>query len=210
MKILETYRLVFFGDSITEWGRDRSQASDLGTGFVHYVGEALKKKVPNLAIYNRGIGGDHLQDLLNRLEDCTSLHPTKVVLLIGINDVWHQVGRPDFRSREINAVFESNYRILLQKLQEAGVEDILLLEPFVLPFPEDRLTWRVDLDQKRQVVKKMAQEFKFEWVALDHLLNEEAKCVGAQALTGEDGVHPTPLGARIIANQVLSYLEVMV
>ena len=85
-----------------------------------------------------------------------------------------------------------------------------MLEPFVLPFPEDRLTWRVDLDQKRQVVKKMAQEFKFEWVALDHLLNEEAKCVGAQALTGEDGVHPTPLGARIIANQVLSYLEVMV
>lgn len=170
----------------------------------------MKKKVPNLAIYNRGIGGDHLQDLLNRLEDCTSLHPTKVVLLIGINDVWHQVGRPDFGSREINAVFESNYRILLQKLQEAGVEDILLLEPFVLPFPEDRLTWRVDLDQKRQVVKKMAQEFKFEWVALDHLLNEEAKCVGAQALTGEDGVHPTPLGARIIANQVLSYLEVMV
>ena len=87
-----------------------------------------------------------------------------MVLLIGINDVWHQVGQPDFGSREINAVFESNYRILLQKLQEAGVEDILLLEPFVLPFPEDRLTWRVDLDQKRQVVKKMAQEFQLEWV----------------------------------------------
>ena len=210
MKILETDRLVFFGDSITEWGRDRSQASDLGTGFVHYVGEALKKKVPNLAIYNRGIGGDHLQNLLDRLEDCTSLQPTKVVLLIGINDVWHQVGQPDFGSSEINEAFESNYRTLLQKLQEAGVEDILLLEPFVLPYPKDRLTWRVDLDQKRQIVEKMAQEFKFEWVALDHLLNEEAKCVGSQALTGEDGVHPTPLGARIIANQVLSYLEVMV
>lgn len=210
MKILETDRLVFFGDSITEWGRDRNQPSDLGTGFVHYVGEALKKKVPNLAIYNRGIGGDHLQDLLDRLEDCTSLQPTKVVLLIGINDVWHQVGQPDFGSSEINEAFESNYRTLLQKLQEVGVEDILLLEPFVLPYPKDRLTWRVDLDQKRQIVEKMAQEFKFEWVALDHLLNEEAKCVGAQALTGEDGVHPTPLGARIIANQVLSYLEVKV
>ena len=210
MKILETDRLVFFGDSITEWGRDRNQPSDLGTGFVHYVGEALKKKVPNLAIYNRGIGGDHLQDLLDRLEDCTSLQPTKVVLLIGINDVWHQVGQPDFGSSEINEAFESNYRTLLQKLQEVGVEDILLLEPFVLPYSEDRLTWRVDLDPKRQIVEKMAQEFKFEWVALDHLLNEEAKCVGAQALTGEDGVHPTPLGARIIANQVLSYLEVKV
>ena len=210
MKSLETDRLVFFGDSITEWGRDRNQPSDLGTGFIHYVGEALKKKVPHLAIYNRGIGGDHLQDLLDRLEDCTSLQPTKVVLLIGINDVWHQVGQADFRIREINEAFESNYRTMLQKLQEADVEDILLLEPFVLPYPEDRLTWRVDLDQKRQIVEKMAQEFQFERVALDHLLNEEAKCVGAQALTGEDGVHPTPLGARIIANQVLSYLEVMV
>ncbi|MFS9019100.1 SGNH/GDSL hydrolase family protein [Streptococcus parasanguinis] len=210
MKILETDRLVFFGDSITEWGRDRNQPSDLGTGFIHYVGEALKKKVPHLAIYNRGIGGDHLQDLLDRLEDCTSLQPTKVVLLIGINDVWHQVGQADFGIREINEAFESNYRTMLQKLQEADVEDILLLEPFVLPYPEDRLTWRVDLDQKRQIVEKMAQEFQFERVALDHLLNEEAKCVGAQALTGEDGVHPTPLGARIIANQVLSYLEVMV
>ena len=190
--------------------RDRNQPSDLGTGFIHYVGEALKKKVPHLAIYNRGIGGDHLQDLLDRLEDCTSLQPTKVVLLIGINDVWHQVGQADFGIREINEAFESNYRTMLQKLQEADVEDILLLEPFVLPYPEDRLTWRVDLDQKRQIVEKMAQEFQFERVALDHLLNEEAKCVGAQALTGEDGVHPTPLGARIIANQVLSYLEVMV
>ncbi len=56
----------------------------------------------------------------------------------------------------------------------------------------------------------MAQEFQLEWVTLDHLLNEEAKFIGAQALTGEDGVHPTLLGARIIANQVLSYLEVMV
>lgn len=210
MKILETDRLVFFGDSITEWGRDRNQPSDLGTGFIHYVGEALKKKVPHLAIYNRGIGGDHLQDLLDRLEDCTSLQPTKVVLLIGINDVWHQVGQADFGIREINEAFESNYRTMLQKLQEADVEDILLLEPFVLPYPEDRLTWRVDLDQKRQIVEKMAQEFQFERVALDHLLNEEAKCVGAQALTGEDGVHPTPLGARIIADQVLSCLEVMV
>lgn len=210
MKIKETDCLVFFGDSITEWGRDRSQPSDLGTGYVHYVGEELKKEVPHLDIYNRGIGGDHLQNLLDRIEDCTSLQPTKVVLLIGINDVWHQVGQPDFGSIEINKEFESNYRILLQKLQEAGVEDILLLEPFVLPFPEDRLTWRVDLDQKRQVVKKMAQEFQLEWVTLDHLLNEEAKFIGAQALTGEDGVHPTLLGARIIANQVLSYLEVMV
>lgn len=210
MKIKETDCLVFFGDSITEWGRDRNQPSDLGTGYVHYVGEELKKKVPHLAIYNWGIGGDHLQSLLDRIEDCISLQPNKVILLIGINDVWHQVGQPDFESTEINKEFESNYRILLQKLQDAGVKDILLLEPFVLPYPEDRLTWRLDLDQKRQVVEKMAQEFQFEWVALDHLLNEKAKFVGAQALTEEDGVHPTPLGARIIADQVLSYLEVMV
>lgn len=210
MIIKEKDCLVFFGDSITEWGRDRNQPSDLGTGYVHYVGEELKKEVPHLAIYNRGIGGDHLQSLLDRIEDCISLQPNKVILLIGINDVWHQVGQPVFGSSELNKEFESNYRILLQKLQDAGVEDILLLEPFVLPFPEDRLTWRLDLDQKRQVVEKMAQEFQFEWVALDHLLNEKAKCVGAQALTGEDGVHPTPLGTRIIADQVLSYLEVMV
>ena len=201
MIIKEKDCLVFFGDSITEWGRDRNQPSDLGTGYVHYVGEELKKEVPHLAIY---------QSLLDRIEDCISLQPNKVILLIGINDVWHQVGQPDFGSSELNKEFESNYRILLQKLQDAGVEDILLLEPFVLPFPEDRLTWRLDLDQKRQVVEKMAQEFQFEWVALDHLLNEKAKCVGAQALTGEDGVHPTPLGTRIIADQVLSYLEVMV
>ena len=210
MIIKEKDCLVFFGDSITEWGRDRNQPSDLGTGYVHYVGEELKKEVPHLAIYNRGIGGDHLQSLLDRIEDCISLQPNKVILLIGINDVWHQVGQPDFGRSALNKDFESNYRMLLQKLQDAGVEDILLLEPFVLPFPEDRLTWRLDLDQKRQVVEKMAQEFQFEWVALDHLLNEKAKCVGAQALTGEDGVHPTPLGTRIIADQVLSYLEVMV
>lgn len=93
-------------------------------------------------------------------------------------------------------------------MQEAGIQRILLLEPFVLPRPSDRVSWRVDLDKKIQVVRKLAQKFQLEFVTLDGLINEEAIKVGAKSLTGEDGVHPTPQGAQFIASEIFKRIEV--
>ena len=210
MRLRNRDRLVFFGDSITEWGRDREEASSLGNGYVASLSQLLDENYPeaDLIYFNRGIGGNRIHDLNARIKDCLDLKPDVVFLLIGINDVWHQVGQKDFGSEEEANRFEAEYRKLLEQLQEAGIQRILLLEPFVLPRPSDRLSWRVDLDKKIQVVRKLAQDFQLEFIPLDGLINEEAIKVGVETLTGEDGVHPTCIGAQFIADEILKRIEI--
>lgn len=96
---------------------------------------------------------------------------------------------------------------LLTSLKNAGIERVLLIEPFVLDDPVDRLSWREDLNKKIRVVRNMAKRFQFEFVPLDGLINEKAIKCGAKMLTGEDGVHPTPIGATFIADQIIARLE---
>lgn len=185
MEIRKNDRIVFFGDSITEWGRDKADPASLGTGFVSLVAA----------------------DLLDRVDaDCLSLKPDVVILMVGINDVWHLVGKDGFASDGEQERFETIYRQLLQSLKSAGVERILLMEPYVLDYPEDRMTWRKDLDPKIQIVRHLAREFSLELVPLDGLMNEQALLNGRRELTGEDGVHPTLAGATVIAQEILKRL----
>lgn len=63
MEIRKNDRTVFFGDSITEWGRDKADPASLGTGFVSLVAA----------------------DLLDRVDtDCLSLNPDVVILMVMI------------------------------------------------------------------------------------------------------------------------------
>ena len=78
MEIRKNDRIVFLGDSITEWGRDKADPASLGTGFVSLVAADLLEhhRELNLQLFNRGIGGNKVQDLLDRVDaDC--LLPTK-------------------------------------------------------------------------------------------------------------------------------------
>ena len=81
-----------------------------------------------------------------------------------------------------------------------------MLEPFVLPYPEHRQTWRIDLDPKIQIVRHLAAAFHCQLLPLDGLFAEAAVASSPQALTGDDGVHPTPAGHALIADQLMARL----
>lgn len=201
--------IVFFGDSITEWGRDKNDLESLGYGYVNHVAGQLATRYPqaHFTFYNRGIGGNKVADLNNRIDECLSLQPTVVILMVGINDVWHTVGQESFGSLVEQERFEREYRKLLTSLKGGGVQRILVMEPFVLPYPLDRQEWRMDLDPKIQIVRRLVKEFELELVPLDGLINEQAILHSAQYFTGEDGVHPTLAGAAFIGNEVLKRMQ---
>ena len=52
MKVKNDDCLVFFGDSITEWGRDRENPTSLGTGYVKYVSNYLLDVYPTIQSWN--------------------------------------------------------------------------------------------------------------------------------------------------------------
>jgi lysophospholipase L1-like esterase len=190
-------RILFTGDSITDCGRDRNNPASLGWGYAAIAGAHLQARLasPALTIFNRGISGNRVCDLLGRVEaDLLALKPNVVSILIGINDVWR---RYDSNSPTEAKAFERDYRTLLEKVASIQAR-VILLEPFLLHVPADRYAWREDLNPKIDVVRKLAVEFGAELLPLDGLFAQAATQAPAAYWAG-DGVHPSPAGHALIA-----------
>lgn len=210
MELKKEATILFIGDSITDANRRREDPTDLGCGYPLLVAAALLERYPelNLSLVNRGIGGNKITDLANRWEeDCLALDPDIVSILIGINDTWHNVGTEAFGTQESIDRFEFYYRILLQTVKERTNAQIILMEPFVLPHPIDRKEWRIDLNSRIQVIRKLAKEYETDFVALDERLNALGMKQSYAYWTGQDGVHPTLAGHAVIAKAWLEQLE---
>lgn len=181
---MEKLRILFTGDSITdvnrtdmvrmteEWmSRDpnatpqqREEAVDraLGCGYPLLVASQLGAQEPGrYEFLNRGISGNRVVDLDARIKrDCINLRPDVISILIGVNDVWHELG-------EHNGVdapkFRRVYEGMLQEITHAlpGVK-LILLEPYVLQGPatlENWDTFRQEVDLRREVVRDLAKSY---------------------------------------------------
>jgi len=188
--------ILFQGDSITDAGRDR-ETEDLGPGYPQKINQYLSAFCAelNTRVINKGIGGNRVRDLQERWqEDCIDLKPDVVNILIGINDCWRGFDSEDFTSAE---AFESGYREILTRTKASGAL-ITMMEPYVFPYPEDRIAWREDLDPKIQAVRRLAREFGAVYIPLDGLLAELITTREPQYYSA-DGVHPTDAGHAFIA-----------
>ncbi|ETT49226.1 GDSL family lipase [Paenibacillus odorifer] len=191
--------ILFQGDSITDWGRNHEDASSLGVGYAMMVAARLGYLYPekNLTFINRGIGGNRIVDLQGRWDkDCLDLKPTWVSIYIGINDTWRRFDSGEETTPE---QFEASYRDLIERTRKSLDAKLVLIEPFVLPVPEDRRTWRQDLDPKIHIVRELAREYGAPLVPLDGLF-AAASVKAEPAYWAYDGVHPTPAGHALIAD----------
>lgn len=193
--------ILFQGDSITDCERNQENPISLGNGYVKIINEILKDKYSSigLTIMNRGISGNRVVDLCGRWEkDCIAIKPDILTILIGINDCWRRYSENDPTSAQD---FENNYRLIIQHTKsKLPSTKIILMEPFVLPYPEDRIKWREDLDPKIQAVRSIAVENKCFLLPLDGIF-AQAATLKRYEYWAEDGVHPTDEGHRIIADE---------
>lgn len=199
-------RLLFIGDSITDVERNRDDSHDLGKGYPAIIAQELAFSYPEYAfeVLNRGISGNRISDLNARIEaDCLALQPDIVSLLVGVNDTWHNVEGETFGTEEEASRFREEYETFILALKTAGIEDIIVIEPFLLPIPTDRLTWRHDLDQKIHIVRELAHKHQLHFLHLDGLFNAYGIKDG-YAEYADDGVHPTLAGHQLIASHWLS------
>ncbi len=201
--------VLFQGDSITDAGRDRSNGADLGRGYALMAAGWFNALFPELGakFLNRGISGNRVKDFQARWQqDCVDLQPDWVSIYIGINDCWRRYDREDPTSVE---TFAAGYRDLLERTSQMTKAKIVMLEPFVLPVPEDRKQWREDLDPKINVVRELAREFGAHLVPLDGLF-AQASTKAPSADWAPDGVHPSPAGHALIARAWLQAMGVAI
>lgn len=204
-------KIVFFGDSITDFGRNRERDDadgSLGYGFVRIIADRLVSEKPDeIKILNRGYSGDRSIDLYARLKrDCINLKPDVVSILVGINDIWHEIAEENGVNIER---FETIYRMIIEDLKNAlpGVV-IVLCEPFVLPGfatksdeqnPE-RYEKFCEIFNYATTVKKLAREYNLLFLPLQKAFDEKVQKFDP-SLYLSDGVHPNIAGVNLIAGE---------
>ena len=197
-------KIIFFGDSVTDAGRDRNDRYGLGNGYVKRAAEELFALYPQsgLEILNRGNGGDRTEQLLARIDgDIIAEKPDVVILEVGINDVWHRFLAGPAVSKE---EFCKNYEEIVSRLKGVGAK-IIILQPFVLDV-EDKSQLRPFVDVFNGVIGEIATREKLTVIALDEIFRDLTSHTDPTQFAA-DGVHPVALGCRYIADLVVGELK---
>ncbi len=197
-------KIVFFGDSITDSGRNPHDPADLGVGFVKIAAGKLRLLYPDaeLELLNRGVGGDRTEQLLARVEkDVVEEHPDVVVLQVGINDVWHRFLNGTVVTPER---FEHNYSEIVRRIKETGAS-VIVMQPFVLRMG-DKPRLRPYLDSFNAIIRKIAEREELTVIPVDEIFMGVTQDIEPSQFT-LDGVHPTHRGCRYLADLVIKELK---
>ena len=195
---------LFQGDSITDAERKREDNNNLGYGYPNIVASKyLSENINEYQFINKGISGNRIVDLYARIKfEIINLKPDYMSILIGINDVWHELG-------EQNGVdapkFEKIYSMLIEEVKEVLPEiKIFILEPFVMngPATDGNFDYFVTETKLRaEAAKRIAEKYDLTFVPLQEKFDELCKVAPASYWT-HDGVHPNAEGHGVIAKEL--------
>ena len=189
--------ILFQGDSVTDCDRSREETlpnRGLGSGYPMLVAARMTADRPadGLAFFNRGVSGNRVVDLYARWKiDALNLRPDVLSILIGVNDTWHEFAREN--GVEVER-YEMVYRMLLEWTRRKLPETKLVLcEPFILEFEGSAPTtaWRGEMDRRREVVRKLSDEFGTVFIPFQKVVSDGAAGAGDPAPILGDGVPPT-------------------
>lgn len=161
--------IIFLGNSITQLGN-------------------WKKLLNDSTAINRGIGGDITFGVLKRLNDVIKRQPSKLFLLIGINDIGKDI--PD-------AVIADNIRKIILRLQTESpstkiyVQSILPVNPDVPNFPQHYDKQEHVLNTNK-LIEKVTMDTHCTFVNIHDLFTDKQGKLDAKYTM--DGLHLTPSG----------------
>lgn len=205
--------ILFQGDSITDAGRNKENmepnvANAFGNGYAMLAAGSLLNSHAgkNLTIFNKGISGNRVPDLINRWEkDTVSIKPNILSILIGVNDFWRTKDRG---AQNSPAQFKQQYQQLLEEtLKHLPRVQLIIGEPFgvknVKHVTDD---WFPDFPAYQQVTKEIAKEFNAVFIPYQAIFDKAEKQASGDYWT-TDGVHTTLAGASLMAQSWLQAIK---
>lgn len=207
---INNHTILFQGDSITDCGRSRETTdpnTGLGSGYVHLTASKLLARHPvaDLSIFNRGVSGHRIVDLYARWKvDCINLRPDVLSVLVGINDTWHKFNHDNGVSP---TRYERFYREMLWwTRKELPQVKFILGEPFALPVGAVDESWLPEVNERRAIVKKLAEEFDAAFVPFQTIFDDAIKKARPEYWLS-DGVHPTLAGHELMSEAWLQAFD---
>lgn len=164
-----TGKIMFLGNSITEGGNWR-------------------KLLKDSSVVNRGISGDNTFGVLQRLDEVVRHKPSKLFLLIGVNDLSKNIP---------NAVVIENIFAIVSKIRAGSpktviyVQSILPVNPAVKGFMT-RFSKQDDILEINKQLAKYQEALKYIFVDIHDQFLDQKKMLDAR-FTG-DGLHLNPAG----------------
>ena len=202
MKTPPKITIVFFGDSITEYGEHSG-------GYIRLIQNALDAagKLDNYELSGAGISGNTVFDLHRRIEaDVLSVKPGLVIIYIGINDVWLKTAG---NMTPIDK-YEEYYSNIIKKLQENGIR-VAICTPSVIGEKKSNANPQdADLEAYSAVVRKLAAvhnctliDLRKAFVNFEERYNLQDKEYGVLTT---DGVHLGNRGNQLVAEEMMKTL----
>lgn len=188
---------LFLGDSITDAGHLwEADPRMLGNGFVRKISET--DAFSSARLVNRGQDGftsAALWRLVQRMTDLSDF--TAITVLIGVNDLpVAYYTDPDW----IRATFAPSLKCLLTHLTAAGTGKLFVMEPFLFTPPDSHTHLLPLLLQEQEILQQYCAACGAVYIPLQKPLQKAADRLGTAAVT-IDGIHLTPAGSQILANE---------
>jgi lysophospholipase L1-like esterase len=169
-------------------------------------------------ILNKGIGGNTTADLLARIDnDVLNEGPDLVVLMVGTNDFLNSKKMISYEN------YTDNLDAIVKKIKANNAQVLLLSPPPVdssyLFLRHDKRLYKeapnIKMNRARQIVEQIAKDHQTLYVNIygrfrDKGLpihNEDLYIRNIKNSNAKDGVHPTPLGYKFIAETIFQYLK---
>ncbi len=170
------------GDSLTEGYRLGKEEA-----YPHLMEQTLKKKYPDIKVINGGISGSTSASAPKRLEWYLRAKPDIMILALGAND--------GLRGLKVEET-QKNLDLVITKAKNLGIKIILA-------------GMRMPPNYGKEYTKKFDALFpalakKHNLKLIPFILEDVA---GTPALNLPDGIHPNPDGHKVMAKNVLKYLE---
>ncbi len=197
---------LFQGDSITDANRDDENQDNfgLGCGYAFLLASDFEKNNKgSIKFINRGVSGDRITDIYARIkEDIINLKPDYMSILIGVNDVSHQL--------TMNCgVSPKKFRMIYEMLIEEIREDlprikIIIVEPFILKGTATEKLWDVfdtEVRKLAEISMLIAEAYELDFVPLQSEF-DKLSSDGDMRYWSVDGIHPTSAGHQVIKEEL--------
>ena len=204
---------LFQGDSITDANRDDENQDNfgLGCGYTFLLASEIEKNNKGkIKFINRGKSGDRITDVYARIkEDIINLKPDYLSILIGVNDVSHELTMNCGVSPK---KFRMIYRLLTEEIKESLPEiEIIILEPFVLKGSATEKLWNefhLEVRKLAEISKQIAEEYSLVFVPLQEEFDKLSDD-GDTRYWSVDGIHPTSAGHQVIKEELKKVLKMI-
>ena len=92
-----------------------------------------------------------------------------------------------------------NYEMLIENILQKFNCPIILMEPFIFPYPAEYLTWAAEVHKMAKIIKEISKKYQLHFLAVSDNLKD-------RSLT-TDGIHLTQEGHTILADLWLNFAK---